>query len=225
VALDLLSVVFPHRCAGCGARGSPWCLDCERALEPLPPVRCARCGAPTRWAVSRCRECVEGRHRFTRAWSAVAHRGPAAALLRRWKDHGLDLSAVAAGAILRQLPRPPEPGAVVVPVPAEAGRARWRGVDGPSALAGQLADAWGLELRCDLLLRVRSTPPQRRLDAIQRRQNLEEAFSTGDRCQGPVVVVDDVYTTGATADACSGALRRVGADTIVVVTFARALRR
>jgi competence protein ComFC len=225
VALDVLSLVFPNRCAGCDARGAPWCVDCDGRLEPLPAVRCARCGSPTRWPVPHCRQCLEGKHGFTRAWSAVTHDGPAAALLRRWKDDGLDLSEFAAGVILRQLPRPPEPGAVVVPVPAEGGRARWRGVDGPAALASRLADAWGLELRCDLLLRVRSTPPQRRLNALQRRRNLADAFTTGARHRGPVILVDDVYTTGATANACSSVLERIGADPIVVVTFARALRR
>jgi predicted amidophosphoribosyltransferase len=225
VALDVLSLVFPHRCAGCDARGAPWCTTCDTALEPLPAVRCRRCSAPTRWPVDRCRECERTVCRYTRAWSAVAHRGPAVTLLRRWKDHGLDLSAVAAGAILRQLPRPPEAGAVVVPVPADPGRVRWRGVDGPAALARRLAGAWDLELRRDLLLRQRSVPPQRSLDAVARRRNLARAFRASERHHGPVILVDDVYTTGATADACSRVLVSAGAWPVVVVTFARALRR
>jgi predicted amidophosphoribosyltransferase len=225
VALDVVSLVFPHRCAGCGARGAPWCVDCDESLAPLPPVRCQRCGTPTRWSVPRCRQCLQGTHVFARAWSAVAHDGPAAALLRRWKDEGIDLSGVAAGAILRQLPSSPQPGAVVVPVPAERGRARWRGVDGPAAMAAHLADAWGLELRRDLLKRARATPPQRRLDALERQRNLAKAFRTGGRYRGSAILVDDVYTTGATANVCSKALEAVGAGPIVVVTFARALRR
>jgi predicted amidophosphoribosyltransferase len=225
VALDVVSVLFPQRCAGCDARGAPWCVDCDAQLAPLSPVRCARCGTPTRWAVPRCRQCLQGRHAFARAWSAVAHDGAAAALLRRWKDGGIDLSGVAAAAILRQLPIPPEPGAVVVPVPAEKGRARWRGVDGPAALATHLADAWGLDLRRDLLVRAKATPPQRRLSAPERQRNLAGAFTTGSRYLGPAILVDDVYTTGATANVCSRVLERVGAGPVVVVTFARALRR
>src|SRR5262249_57303799 len=108
-----------------------------------PAIRCGLCGAPTRWAVARCRECRRMRFHFTQSWSAVAHRGPAAALLRRWKDGGLELSAVAAKTILRQLPAPPVAGAVVVAVPADPARVRWRGVDGPGALAIRLAGAWG----------------------------------------------------------------------------------
>jgi predicted amidophosphoribosyltransferase len=225
VALDVLSVLFPSRCAGCDARGAPWCVDCDEALAPLSPVRCERCGKPTRWPVARCRECSEGTHVFTRAWSAVAHEGPAATLLRHWKDQGLDLSGVAADVILRQLPQAPAPGAVVVPVPADAGRARWRGVDGPAALAARLAAAWGLDLRRDLLVRAKATPPQRRLSAVQRRRNLAGAFTRSGWHAGPAILVDDVYTTGATANACSRVLAAAGAAPIVVVTFARALRR
>jgi predicted amidophosphoribosyltransferase len=225
VAIDVLSLVFPRRCAGCDTRGMLWCMTCASALEPLPAVRCGLCGAPTRWPVTRCRECRQMRFHFTRSWSAVAHRGPAAALLRRWKDGGLELSAVAAETILRQLPEPPRTGAAVVPVPADPARVRWRGVDGPAALAARLADAWGLELRRDLLVRERSVPPQRRLDAVARRRNLALAFAAREDHDGAVILVDDVYTTGATADACSAVLRRVGADPIHVVTFARALRR
>src|SRR5262245_7832992 len=136
MALDaFLSLVFPRRCVGCKAAGALWCRICEAALEPLPTVRCRRCGAPTRWDVARCRECTGIGFHFTRAWAAVAHRGPAAALVRRWKDHGLDLSGVAARAILRQHPAPPVEDALVIPVPGDPARVRWRGVDGPGALA------------------------------------------------------------------------------------------
>ena len=115
----------------------------------------------------------------------------------------------------------------MVPVPADQ-RA------GPLARGGRAARPWrpgwptpgGSTLRRDLLLRAKGTPPQRRLDARASGSATWPARSPpAAATSAPVILVDDVYTTGATANACSRVLEAVGAGPIVVVTFARALRR
>jgi predicted amidophosphoribosyltransferase len=218
---DLVSLVLPRRCASCGTAGSLWCATCLGRLEPIRDPRCARCGAPTQWPLPGCRECSGRRLAFDRAWAAVAHRDLAALLVRRWKDGGLDLSAPAAGAVAARAPRP---SGRLCPVPGDRGRVRRRGIEGPAALCLRLAGAWGVEPRLDLLQRCGSAPPQRGLTAAARRRNLATAFAA-DAPPERVTLVDDVYTTGATADACARALKRAGARHVEVLTFARALRR
>ena len=153
----------------------------------------------------------------------MALEGPAHALVRAWKDRGLRGAADVAAELVTAVVVPPVPGAVLVPVPALAARAAWRGGDGARALAERLADAWGGELAVPL--RRDGARPQRGLDRAARRRNARAQFRAVAEVAGPVVLVDDVYTTGATADVCAGLLRRAGASRVDVVTFARAVRR
>lgn len=218
----LLSLVVPRVCAGCGSPGRLWCEPCIAELEPVGMPACARCGAPTRWAVTSCRECAGWEPAFATAWAAVAHRGSGAALVHVWKDRGLDLADVAARAIEER--HVPPDADCLCPVPASPGRARARGVDGPAALAAALGRRWEIPVAPHLLVRARDAPPQRGLDRRARRGNLRGVFTACGRSPRRVALVDDVYTTGATADACARALRRAGAARVDALAFARALR-
>lgn len=221
--LDLLfSLILPRACAGCAAPGPLWCGTCRAELEPVGAPRCGRCGAPTRWQVERCLECRAWSPAFETASAAVAHRGSGAALVRAWKDRGLDLADVAAG-VIEERSLPPDVDCLCA-VPASGARARLRGVDGPAELARALASRWEIPLACGLLERRRDAPPQRGLDRRARRSNLRGVFVAGGAAPARVALIDDVYTTGATADACARALLVAGAERVEVLAFARALR-
>jgi predicted amidophosphoribosyltransferase len=223
VVLDaLLSLIIPRVCAGCAAPGDLWCVRCVDELEPVGLPRCTRCGAPTRFEVSACRECRDARPAFTSAWAAVAHRGAGATLVRRWKDGGLDLADVAAR-VIEERRAPPEVDCLCA-VPASPARARRRGVDGPRALAHSLAERWEIPYVDRLLVRQRDASPQRGLDQRARRANLRGVFVPRAPAPPRIALIDDVYTTGATADACARALLAGGADHVEAIAFARALR-
>jgi len=211
----LLDLLLPRRCVGCGDAGALLCSPCRAALPALTPPLCARCGAPVAWSVERCRECTGRRLAFASARAAVPYDDEVRRLVRRWKEGGLrSLAATAAEVVVARVPRPEV--AVLTFVPAEVWRARRRGHHPAEQLARELAERW--QLPCAALLRSTAVRRQRGLSRAQLQRNPAfRALATVPSA----VLVDDVYTTGATANAAARAL----GGRVEVVTFARAVRR
>jgi predicted amidophosphoribosyltransferase len=218
----MLDVLLPQRCLVCGAGGAQLCADCRARLPLLEPPLCARCGAPTAWPVARCRECAGRRLAFATARAAVAYDDGVRRLVVGWKERGLRRLAEAAAEVVgERLPRPAV--AVVTFVPADEGRRTHRGHHPAERLARALAAGW--ELPCEPLLeRARTAPRQRGLPLAARRRNVSGAFRAVMSVSGTALLVDDVYTSGATVAAAASALRAAGARRVDVVTFARAIR-
>jgi predicted amidophosphoribosyltransferase len=218
---DLIDLLVPERCAACGAGERVVCASCLAGLRLLSGPLCGRCGAPTAWPVERCAECAGRRLSFTWARAAVAYEGPARTLVAAWKERGRrKLPRIFAGLLLEVIPRPQ--AEVVTFIPADPARGHWRGGNPAEQLAGLVAREWGLPVEA-LLARTRSIPPQRGLKRTERRRNVRGAFSaTG--AGASVLVIDDVYTTGATVGAAATELRRAGARAVYVASFARAVR-
>ncbi|MGH2374769.1 MAG: ComF family protein [bacterium] len=113
----------------------------------------------------------------------------------------------------------------VVPVPLHKDRLTQRGFNQAELLARPLAEALGVPCLADALQRVRQEAPQAELGAADRWHNVEEAFVPGGVVQGPLLLVDDVFSTGATTGACAGALLKGGAQRVAVLTVARTVLR
>ena len=198
------------------------CAACYASFRPIAAPLCALCGAPTAWPVARCRECAGRRLAFVSARAPVAYAGPARALVRAWKERGLRRAAhLAAETVVARLPVPAAD--VIAYIPPDADRLLLRGVHPAEALARELARAWGIESAA-LLARRAGAHRQTGLDRAARLANARGAFTARGAVPERVVLVDDVYTTGATASAAAGALRRSGAHSVHVVTFARTVR-
>jgi predicted amidophosphoribosyltransferase len=218
----LLDLVVPRRCAACGRLGATLCVRCLALLPRLCGPSCARCGAPTAWPVNRCLECSGRRLAFASARAAVAYHGPVRPLITAWKERGLRaLAAEAADVIAITLGKPDV--AALAFVPADGDRSVKRGHHPAERLARELGDRWDLPV-VGALGRTRSARPQRGLSLRARRKNVAGAFTAPSRVPSRLGLIDDVYTTGATASAASSALRRAGARYIEVVTFARTVR-
>ena len=200
------------------------CSACRRSLRPVGPVTCDRCGAPTLWPVERCRECAGRRLAFRRARAAVAYSGAARDLVAAWKEHGLRrAAALAAELVVERL----DVSAVdvITYIPADPGRLLVRGYHPAERLARELATRWRAP-HAQLLLRAGTAPAARQagLARAERLQNVRGAFVAVAATPRRVLLVDDVYTTGATVSAAATALRRAGARDVEVVTFARTVR-
>jgi predicted amidophosphoribosyltransferase len=218
VILDLL---VPVRCAVCGAGDAALCAACRGLLRRIRPPLCLRCGAPTAWPVERCRECAGRRLAFASARAAVAYEDAARKLVAAWKERGLRrLAGPAADLVLELVPRPRAEAATFVP--GDGDRARWRGVNTAEALARELGRRWDLPVVVTLR-RNAGRRRQRGLSRAARRANVRGSFRPAGRAPARVVLVDDVYTTGATVAAAATELRRAGARSVEVVTFARAI--
>jgi predicted amidophosphoribosyltransferase len=218
----LLDLLVPERCAACGTGERIVCGPCLADLRLLRGPLCARCGAPTAWPVDRCAECAGRRLAFASARAAVAYEGPARTLVTAWKERGRRrLARMFAGLVAEVVPRPPVD--VLTFIPPDPDRGLWRGQNPAETLARLVALEWELPV-APLLLRTRTAHTQRGLSAQARRNNVKGAFSAAT-APAVVAVIDDVYTTGATAGSAATELRRAGARVIHVVSFARAVRR
>jgi predicted amidophosphoribosyltransferase len=217
----MLDLLLPQRCVVCRCGGRQLCVACREELPPIEPPLCVRCGAPTAWPVERCRECAGRRLGFATARAAVGYDAAARRLVHAWKERGLRrLAAEIAQLVAERLPSP-EVEALTF-VPADRGRRLERGHNPAERLAFQLAALW--ELPCLPLLERTRSGRQRGSSAAERR-TVRGAFRATDRAPRTVAVIDDVYTTGATAAAAATALRAAGARRIEAIAFARALRR
>jgi predicted amidophosphoribosyltransferase len=217
----VLDLLLPQRCVVCGCGGRQLCAGCREELPRIEPPLCSRCGAPTAWPVERCRECAGRRLGFASARAAVGYDIAARRFVHAWKERGLRrLAAEAAHLVVERLPAP-EVEALTF-VPADRGRRLERGHNPAERLALELAVAW--ELPCLSLLERTRGGRQRGSSAAERR-TLRGSFRAKGAAPRKVAVIDDVYTTGATAAAAASALRAAGARRVEAIAFARALRR
>ncbi len=197
------------------------CGLCRSRWQAVPGPLCPRCGQPA-FAGFACRICPDWSPGLRRVRSAVWLEESARHAVHRLKYDGWWRVAEAMAEAMRGLE--PLTGRVsLIPVPLGARRARERGYNQSERIATALGRLIGAPVRCDLLHRVRDTRTQTALTPEERQANLAGAFT----CRGAqgleLVLVDDVFTTGATLVSAASALIAGGAEGVDGVTFARAM--
>jgi ComF family protein len=223
----LLDILFPPACVGCG-RVLPvetfFCEGCDGQLERLPRTVCRLCAEPGDFDHATCPRCEVRPPPFAAAFAPFAHEGPLARAIHRFKyeDHP-ELAPTLAALLRAEAPGfLARPFTAVCALPLHPSRLRERRYDQAELLAGELARLLGLP-RLVLLHRVRPTKRQVGLSESERERNVRGAFEAGAGAQGQdLLLVDDVFTTGATARAAASALLEQGARKVEVVTLARA---
>ncbi len=232
----LLQVLFPTFCRLCGAPvlDTPVpriCGDCWEKVPWLTGPVCPRCGFPfaspealTHSPGHLCGHCREKEPPFALARAAGAHEGAlreAIHLLKYGRQHSLGKRL---GCFLLPPAAALPPPEVVIPVPLHPSRLRNRGFNQSLLLADPVSRGLDAPLDYSSLDRVRPTRPQVELTPEERRANIRGAFAVRrpERIEGRrVLLVDDVFTTGATVSECARVLRKAGAQEVVVATLSR----
>jgi ComF family protein len=216
----VIDLVLPPMCAACGAPGWPLCAECTDRVGVVGPPWCGRCGRPWEEPLPSCADCPPGVVDVARA--PFLYEGPLARAVRGMKFSGWHALGRHLAGAMAEVAAELLPADVVAWVPLSRRRRARRGFDQAEVLAGAVARRLEVPV-ARLLRRTRDTRAQARLGGAERRKALEGAFTPTTRPPDRVLLVDDVLTTGATAAACVGVLKRAGAARVGVLTAARSL--
>lgn len=228
-------LLLPNACIAC-ERGvdahepdALVCGVCRTRMRAVGPG-CPRCQQPMP-LIGPCRFCADWPPWLRAARSAVWLDAVARPMVHHLKYEGLAHAATDIARSMARLMRAPA-GGLLVPVPLSRRRRRRRGYNQAAAIAHALAGPWRLPVAEDVLTRARETGTQTTLSPAERLRNMAAAFAAAppERARGvrelprpPIILVDDVLTTGATLVACATALGEAGWPTVEAVTFARAV--
>jgi len=227
---QLLDFALPPRCAGCGeivAEVHSFCPDCWTRIEFLGESGCTTCGLPLEATeAEECGVCIAKPPRIRRTRSAVAYDELSRSIAIRLKyGRKVALARTMARFMAPLVQR--DDHAILVPVPLHRTRLWQRGFNQSVLVAREIARATGLRSEPSLLRRVKRTPPLKGMNRRQRRKVVAGAFQVEKslELQGrTVVLIDDVLTTGSTANACARALQRAGAKRVELVSWARVIK-
>lgn len=224
------ALVLPPRCPACGTiveADHRFCGDCWRELRLLGPPWCATCALPfdfDRGPAAQCGACLSDPPPHAGARAAVAYGPVARGLALKLKYGGRAAFAETAAGLMRRLV--PGDAELFVPVPLHRWRLWSRGYNQAGLIAAALSRACGVPVARAALVRVRATPVLKGMGRSARARAVASAFRIAPGAQPVVrgrhvVLIDDVYTTGATASACARVLARAGAAKVTVLTWAR----
>ncbi len=219
----MLDLVFPPRCGGCSALGSWFCPGCRGRLHRLQEPLCRRCGGEIASPGAHC-GCRRRLRALNRLRSAALYEGPLERALHRFKYEGWRRLAGELGGMLTELIAVEGLAApLIVAVPLHPRRRRRRGYNQADLLVQEMRRRLRTPPAPGHLVRCRDTPPQVGLDRPSRLGNVRAAFEwQGSPLEGaPVLIVDDVVTTGATLEACAAAVKQAGGGTATGLTVAR----
>ena len=223
-----LGLLYPGRCPVCDGivrpRGERICLECVPKLKPVEAPWCIRCGRRLTEEGRYCGDCRAGRHRYFRGRSLYTYESAKGALYR-FKYAGRQEYARFFGEqmayYLGDFIRGVDPQGIV-PIPLHPARMAKRGYNQAELLARVIGRQMGLTMYPDLLVRVKNTLPSKTLNPRERQNNLKKAFNIAgnDVKLKTILLVDDIYTTGATVDEAAGTLLEAGAECVCFVALA-----
>jgi ComF family protein len=228
-------LVYPRRCPVCdrpvNPAGALICPECEGLLKRVEEPACRRCGKPLRSSSSvsmqLCPDCRLHPHIYERGCAVFTYHSVAGSLFR-FKYKGRQEYGTYFGRCMAEKLAEFEAGPgcarpdFLVPVPVSEDRLRKRGYNQALILAREISRLTGIPVRENVLRRVTDTLPMKNMTPEERQNNLKRAFQSfgNDVSLNSIMLIDDIYTTGATIDACAHALLQKGAERVFFMSLA-----
>ena len=234
---DVSDVIFPPQCLGCAEILHPhsrqfFCPDCNEKIKFITGNLCPVCGTTFSDSPAKshlCGNCLENKTYFSCARAVVSYETIILHAIHQFK-YGSNISI---GALLASFMADfsfPDVDftdySLIVPVPLHIKRLRQRGFNQSLILAQALAKKWQIPINFSLLKRHKFTLTQTGLNKAERNKNIKGAFEVSSKkniAGKNVILIDDVYTTGATINECAKILTKAGAKKVTVLTLARVL--
>lgn len=232
IASRIIDAIYPPVCPICGKTPDivegvrrRVCADCEKKLVYIGEQRCLKCGKELEDTDGQyCYDCGRTEHIYTQGIAVFAYAEGIKQSIYRYKYKGRREYAVWYGEQVSK-----KCGAqidiwapdVIIPVPLHADKLRKRGYNQAELLAVEIGKNMGIPVEPDYLAREKNTVPMKALSENERVKNLEKAFlikNNGVK-YNKVMLVDDIYTTGATVDACAEELKKAGVKQIYCVSL------
>lgn len=217
-----LDILYPPRCPVCGRilpnSRQKTCPECTNTFHPIQEDYCMKCGKPVSETQEYCEDCRTRTRSFQKGRSVFLYNTQMKQSLLHYKYYGSrEYGDYFAEAICRHI------GAeilrwnpdVIVPVPLSKRKYRMRGFNQAEDLAVKVGRILDIPTARNLVIKVRETKSQKKLDALERRKNLKDAFYVRESVRGlTILIIDDVYTTGSTVEALTECLLENGASAV-----------
>ncbi|MDD5804901.1 MAG: ComF family protein [Clostridia bacterium] len=224
---NFLDLLYPRRCPLChrilNDRHGLLCPDCARDIQPITGARCYKCGKPVKEEEEYCWDCQKHPGAFDQGRGIFLYDDRMKYSIMKYKYFGCREYSRFYGKAMylygKSMLSQWKPQ-VIVPVPLHWKKMRSRGFNQAELLARELSRYTGISVNTRMLKKCHTTRSQKKLDAAQRRKNLQEAFTVIGNPEGMrILLIDDVYTTGSTMDVLSRALLEKGAANVFFLTL------
>ena len=226
---QIFDILYPRRCPVCDEIVTPFgqkiCRRCEDKPQYADGITCLKCGKPMKDAAAEyCVDCIRLKHVYDRGYALFRYRSISGSIYRfkymgrqEYADYYADQMVKRMGKMLQNL----HPDALI-PVPMYAEKENQRGYNQAQVLALAIGKRLGIPVETNLICRIRNTVPMKKLDEVQRRNNLKRAFNIArnDVKLLTIIVIDDIYTTGSTADEIACEFRKHGVEKVYFLSLA-----
>lgn len=230
----IINIIYPKRCPICGdiaiPRGDLACFSCRHKLLPIEEPRCKKCSKPIAFEEKEfCLDCERKHHHYIKGYALWVYDSVMKKSIADFKFHGRrEYSEFYVEEIIKRYSKDIQRIApdVLVPIPIHKSKQLQRGYNQADILAKGIGKELNIPVLSQLLLRDKKTLPQKQLDDKERLKNLEKAFAyskeESDRygqTVRKVMLVDDIYTTGSTIEACTNILLQNGVEEVYFISI------